>query len=627
MYAKFLLLAAFLFVLSVPFAISLQITEIMHNPSGSDTGREWVEIYNNDSSAHNITGWKLNTDGIDHSFNVPPSNGGQGSMVIQPGGFAVIVQNASLFLVDYPGHNGTVIDSSWSDLSNSQNKTIWIKNSTIIFDNVTYSLAGEGNSSCIINNSFNSCPPTPGAANVLNGSAGNSSTQTADATLGFLVNNSLVNSTYTIFRANITGKDCARLDNITLAYNITPGASSSLSAEISCAASLASWTPSSAGNYTICGSINNVSFADTNASNNEGCRTVVVIGSAKQCNTSVSILSDSVVNSSVTLEYKLLLSDSACNESSVEVEYWIEDLFGSYMKAKLNTTQEFSCSKTVGRQWTPDSMTGTEAYKIKAVLRTSCPDNNSDNYAEKLIVVRGSQAVASVAPSSSSSVSSSSSSTGIAANSSTISKKSLELISYPPKVHVDEPFEIVVNVSVSNFSIYSYVYSGNNPVSRSLDGKATWDANRKELNASGLVILAKKIENGTLPGTYTMKVRLKSDKEEDIARIIEVLERPKLSIEKINSSFLITACEGCEMMILGQDFEFSGRNYTLETPGVFHLLLIKDSKIFSKELIKLDKIPVQENKIGITGMAVKKSGRIGGSQLLILNALLKIRLF
>src|SRR3989338_6757293 len=228
MYGKPVLLVIFLLIVLVPKISAVQVSEIMHNPSGADAGREWVEIYNNDSLSYNITGWKLNTEGADHSLNVPPTNGGQGSMLLAPGGFAVITQDATSFLSDYPGFNGTVIDSSWSDLSNSVNKTLWIKNTTQIFDNVTYPVVSEGNSSCLSNCSFVACIPTPGAANAI---VANSSTYpTADASLDFLVGNSVVNATYTLFRLNLTGKDCARLDNITLAYNIS-GMGSSLLAE------------------------------------------------------------------------------------------------------------------------------------------------------------------------------------------------------------------------------------------------------------------------------------------------------------------------------------------------------------------------------------------------------------
>lgn len=619
MYAKRLVFLFLLVVIAQP-VISLQISEIMQNPSGTDTGREWIELYNNDSMEYNLTGWKINTDNSDHSLNVPPSNGGQGSALIAPGSFAVIAQDASSFVSDYNGYNGTVIDSSWTDLSNSQNRTIWIKNSSIVFDNVTYSPVSEGDSTCLVNNSFSSCVPTPGVAGVLNQSVNNSVYPSADASIDFLIGNALVNSTHTIFSVNLTGKDCSRLDNLTLSYNIMSGSSGSLSAEVGCNASFVSWA-AVPGNYTICGSLANLTFSDTNLSNNSACKSVSVSEVQRRCNTTLFISSEQVINSGTALEYKLLLNDSYCNETSVEVEYWIEDLFGAYAKNKLNTTQEFSCSKQVDRQWTPDGITGSEGYKIKAVLRTSCPDNNSDNSAEKLIVVKGSQASSSSSSTPGSGISSGGS---LNSNISTAKKKGVEIISYPIRVYVGEQFETVMNVSSSG-TIYSYVYSGNNPVSEW--GSKAWDANKKE-GIAGIVSLPLRIENSTAPGNYTMKIRLKADKDEDVTASIEVLERPKLMVEKTKSSINLTACEGCELLIIARDFEFSGNNYTLESPGTYHVLMLKDSKIFSRELFVLENKSIDPKPVGkITGLTAKRSRRLDKTSLLMLRGLSKVKLF
>ena len=94
LHAKAVLAVVIFSFLAVP-VFSIQVSEIMHNPDGSDAGREWIEVYNNDSVQHNLTGWKVNTDNSDHSLNVPPANGGQGSMIFPPGGYAPISQNAT----------------------------------------------------------------------------------------------------------------------------------------------------------------------------------------------------------------------------------------------------------------------------------------------------------------------------------------------------------------------------------------------------------------------------------------------------------------------------------------------------------------------------------------------------
>ena len=59
---------------------SISITEIMYDLDGSDTDREWVEIFN-DGNPVDLTGWKFN-DGSNHILNVPPKNGVEGSITI-----------------------------------------------------------------------------------------------------------------------------------------------------------------------------------------------------------------------------------------------------------------------------------------------------------------------------------------------------------------------------------------------------------------------------------------------------------------------------------------------------------------------------------------------------------------
>ena len=104
MYAKLLFLTIFLII---PVGYTLQISEVMYNPSGSDTGREWIEIYSD--STVNLSGWKLVTD-ANHILNKPPENGGMGLMMLESGSYAIIAQDSYKFLADYPAYSRTLID-------------------------------------------------------------------------------------------------------------------------------------------------------------------------------------------------------------------------------------------------------------------------------------------------------------------------------------------------------------------------------------------------------------------------------------------------------------------------------------------------------------------------------------
>lgn len=138
---------------------SVVITEIMYDLSGSDTGREWVEIQNN-GSATDLTGWKFFENGVNHTLVLS-----QGNISLPQNGFAVIADSAEKFLLDWPGFSGTLLDSSFS-LSNTGEALALRDSGLTNIDNVTYSsdlgANGDGNSLQKINDKWVSVVPTPG---------------------------------------------------------------------------------------------------------------------------------------------------------------------------------------------------------------------------------------------------------------------------------------------------------------------------------------------------------------------------------------------------------------------------------------------------------------------------------
>jgi hypothetical protein len=118
------------------------INEIMYNPPGAeDTDHEWLELYNNDTTDIDITGWRFYEAGINHSLTLV-----QGSMNIPSGGYAIIADNATTFLDEHQECNCTVIDSAFS--LNNSGEYIALKNATLgIIDEVAYntSWGADGN--------------------------------------------------------------------------------------------------------------------------------------------------------------------------------------------------------------------------------------------------------------------------------------------------------------------------------------------------------------------------------------------------------------------------------------------------------------------------------------------------
>ena len=133
------------FFVSAAGAGDVVITEIAYDLKGADDGHEWIEIHNTSSADIDISGWKFN-DGTNHVLNVPPKNGGQGTMVISAGGYAVLADDAVIFLTDHPGFPGTVIDTVMS-LSNTGATLMLFDNNGVAIDTELYQkdLGAAGN--------------------------------------------------------------------------------------------------------------------------------------------------------------------------------------------------------------------------------------------------------------------------------------------------------------------------------------------------------------------------------------------------------------------------------------------------------------------------------------------------
>ncbi len=104
---------------------SFEITEVMYNPVGTDTKQEWIEVRNSGESPVDISDYFVQMNGLTstyHSFT--PEYGG----MVGPGEYAVIVQDIQTFRTAYPAVTATVIDSTWSDLTNTTGKVIVLNN-------------------------------------------------------------------------------------------------------------------------------------------------------------------------------------------------------------------------------------------------------------------------------------------------------------------------------------------------------------------------------------------------------------------------------------------------------------------------------------------------------------------
>ncbi len=161
----------------------LIINEVMYDLSGSDTDREWVELYNNGSSPVAIvTGsgsgsWRF-VDSSPHVLNLVSAD-----PTIPAGQYAIIAKNATQFQSEWPSYSGILFSSSMS-LPNTSGNLSLRDGSGATLDPVPYSsdlgAAGDGSSLHRSGASWLAVAPTPGAGDPSNSGAsgGNSGTTT-----------------------------------------------------------------------------------------------------------------------------------------------------------------------------------------------------------------------------------------------------------------------------------------------------------------------------------------------------------------------------------------------------------------------------------------------------------------
>jgi len=161
MYIGRILTSIVLFCIVPSLAHAMVFTEIYYDPSGTDTGHEFVEIYNDGPETVDLTGWKFFEADTNHGLTVYA-----GDTTLGPGEYAVIADQAAQLALDFPGI-GTLLDSTFS--LNNTGETLAIKNAAnVIVDQVAYSSAsgGSGDDMSInkIGMSWVPRTPSPGAS-------------------------------------------------------------------------------------------------------------------------------------------------------------------------------------------------------------------------------------------------------------------------------------------------------------------------------------------------------------------------------------------------------------------------------------------------------------------------------
>ncbi|MCB9805977.1 lamin tail domain-containing protein [Candidatus Nomurabacteria bacterium] len=153
-----------LLTLLTPFiSEALIISEIMYDPEGTDTKREWIEVYNDSENSVDISQIKLNENDTNHSIKLF-----QGENILESNSWAIIADNPEQFLIDYPDFDGQLFDSAFS-LSNSGETLQLVDSSGNSIDTFVYTgdigAKNNGNSLQLSGEIIISASPTPGAEN------------------------------------------------------------------------------------------------------------------------------------------------------------------------------------------------------------------------------------------------------------------------------------------------------------------------------------------------------------------------------------------------------------------------------------------------------------------------------
>lgn len=147
-------------------AAQVVISEIMYDlQSGSDSGREWVEVFNAGASSVHFTDWKFYEANTNHGITAV-----QGGETLASGAYAIIADDPTKFLADHPGYSGQLFDSAFSLGNTGEMLAIHMPSPDFTeSDSVSYQsswgASGDGNTlqrASVSGTSFSAAAPTPG---------------------------------------------------------------------------------------------------------------------------------------------------------------------------------------------------------------------------------------------------------------------------------------------------------------------------------------------------------------------------------------------------------------------------------------------------------------------------------
>lgn len=176
------LLALLVFVLGTVSVQALVISEVMSNPTGTDNGREWIELYNDGIESVDLSGLSVASSESGTAVSILSVQGGTS---LAPGGYAVIatiVSGQTKFLEDYLTYAGILLRVTSTFSLTNGSASLYIKRSGATLASLpSYTAAAEGKTLSLLSGSHVTGTPTPGASNQAS-SSGEETSGTASST-------------------------------------------------------------------------------------------------------------------------------------------------------------------------------------------------------------------------------------------------------------------------------------------------------------------------------------------------------------------------------------------------------------------------------------------------------------
>lgn len=150
-------------VVTPSIASALEFNEIMYNPEGTDSKREWLEVYNDGDGAVDLSTYGLFENSVNHGITYF-----SGPSEIAPGAYAIIAADAAEFDQEFNiGSDVSLYDSVFT-LNNTGEEIRLLNDQENVVSLVSYTenlgANGDGNSLNRISNSWLPRKPSPGTA-------------------------------------------------------------------------------------------------------------------------------------------------------------------------------------------------------------------------------------------------------------------------------------------------------------------------------------------------------------------------------------------------------------------------------------------------------------------------------